>query len=301
MRDKEIEVRKMADTKVTFFMIVTDPDILIADYSVKSYCKIQGIPFKLIVYSNWVNAENRRHYFSKWRKLDFVEIIENEWQTDNKPNDPHLEGPYEKCTTIWDRELKKIKSPYYATVDADFEILDAKFIPVMLALLDANSNLVALSTDYSPQRTYYDTYSGQTVHGNERWHTWFCIYRAETLECEGSHRYYEEIIPGSVSRNIWDSSAYFQKKLKENYKYEFSVLDSMYQPCFIHYGAFAKNRDLDRSNIGLYRFFKIIAKTGVLGLRNKYTCKLGYFGDKIFFGNVDRSRYWNGFGKREEK
>lgn len=282
-------------------MVVTDPDIEIADYSVKSYRKIRECPFKLCVYSNWISADKKRYYFPKWRKLEFVEIIENEWQTDeNKPNDPHLGGPFEKNTAIWDRELKNIKSPYYATVDADFEILDAKFIRVMMALLDANSNIVAVSTDYSPQRTYFDTYSSETVHANERWHTWFCIYKAVTLQCQVSHLYHEELVAGSVRRNIWDASGYFQKALKDDCKYELRVLDPIYQPCFIHYVAFAKNRDIDHSNVGLYRFFRIVMKRGILGIRNRFTCKLGYWGDKVFFSKVDRTRYLNGFGKRKE-
>ncbi len=292
----------MADTKITFFMVVTDPDILIADYSVKSYGKIHGIPFRLRVYPNWISTDNRRYFLPKWRKLKFVEIIDTEWQTDeNRPNDPHLGGPFEKNTTIWDRELKKVKSPYYATVDADFEILDAKFIPAMLGILDANSNLVAMSTDYSPQHTYYDTYSSETVHANERWHTWFCIYKAQTLQCEVSHLYHEEIISGPVRRNIWDASGLFQKRLRDQYQYELTVLDPIYQPCFIHYVAFAKNRDLDRSNIVLYRFFMMTRRRGILGIRNRFTRKLGYWGEKVFFGKVDRSRYLNGFGKRQEE
>jgi hypothetical protein len=138
--------------KITFFMIVTDPDIGIADYAVKSYAKVQGIPFKLRIYSNWVSPHLKERYFPIWRSFDFVEIEENEWQKDKSGLQGNsLEGPYEKGFTIWDKELKKIQTPYFATVDADFEILDAKFIPVMLNHLDKESNLVAMATDYQPR------------------------------------------------------------------------------------------------------------------------------------------------------
>ena len=113
----------MDDVKITFVMIVTDPDVVIADYAVRSYVKIKGIKFALRIYSNWVSSSLKRRYFPRWRKLPFVEIIEPDGQTDeNKPTDRSLEGPFERCDTIWDRELKKIDAPYHATVDADFEI-----------------------------------------------------------------------------------------------------------------------------------------------------------------------------------
>jgi hypothetical protein len=169
----------MDDVKITFFMIVTDRDMVIADYAVKSYAKIKGIPFKLRVYSNWISSALKQKYFPVWHQFEFVEIVENEWQTDDKkPLDHTLEGPFELGATIWDRELKKIQTPYHATVDADFEIIDAKFIPIILDKLDANPNLVAISTDYSPtEPESYDSYSDEVICLNERWHTWFCIYR----------------------------------------------------------------------------------------------------------------------------
>lgn len=123
----------MDDVKITFFMIVTDPDLVIADYAVRSYAKIRHLNFTLRIYSNWVSSSLKKRYFPRWRKFSFVEIVDPEWHSDeNKPNDPRLDGPFEHCDTIWDRELKKISTPYYATVDADFEILDGRFVPVML-------------------------------------------------------------------------------------------------------------------------------------------------------------------------
>ena len=283
-------------------MVVTDPDIIIADYAIRSYRKIRGIPFKLRIYSNWVSVDKKRQYFPRWRKLEFVEIIENEWQLEeNKPSDRRLEGPFEKVTTIFDRELKKISSPYYATVDADCEILDATFVKVMLDLLDMNTNLAAISTDYEPSRQAFEKYSGEVVWFNERWATHFCIYRIETLRCKISHLYYEEVIPETKCRSIWDGCGYFQKKLKDDFGYELQSLDSKYQPCFIHYTGFGRNREINHLNIDLFRFIRIIRKNGICGMRNRVTCKIGYLGERIFFGKIDWSHYWPGWGVREQK
>jgi hypothetical protein len=291
----------MSNTKVTFFMIVTDRDILIADYAVRSYAKVKGIPFKLRVYSNWISSALKQKYFPAWRQFGFVEIVENEWQTDDKkPNDPNLWGPFEGCDSIWDRELKKIETPYHATVDADFEILDAKFIPVMLAELDNNSNLVAMSTDYSPTNPeHYDSYSDKTICLNQRWHTWFCIYKREALKCTVSHGYYQETTSGTLRRNAWDSAGYYQKALKEIHGFELAVLDSKYQPCFIHYGAFGQNRDINESNIALYRQIQILRKRGLLGSRDIFTRKLAGLLHKILFNRADknRSKYMDGWAK----
>jgi len=257
--------------------------------------ELANIPFKLQVYSNWISSHLKERYFPKWRQFDFVEIIEHEWQTDEKkPTDRILEGPFEKCATIWDRELKKIQTPYHATVDADFEIIDAKFIPVMLDRLDKNPNLVAISSDYAPTvPEIYDSYSDEVICANERWHTWFCIYKREALQCQVSHAYYEEIVSGPVKRNAWDETAYFQKSLKESYGFELAALDSKYQPCFIHYGQFAKNVDINESNVALYRTLQIIRKRGLFGTGDVFTRKLVGFLHKILFAKADKNRSKN--------
>ena len=287
-------------------MIVTDPDLVIAEYAVRSYAKIKELSFKLRIYSNWVSSSLKKRYFPRWQKFPFVDIVENEWQNDsNKPTDRQLEGPFEKCDAIWDRELKNITTPYHATVDADFEILDARFVPVMLTELDSRPNLIAMATDYSPMvREHYDSYSNEVICLNERWHTWFCIYKRDALQCPVSHAYHQEIRSGPVRRNAWDTTGYFQKALKENYGFELAVLDSKYQPCFIHYGAFSKNRDICESNVGLYRRLQILGKRGLFGQHNGLVGKMdrlvkksAKFANGICFGQIDRSKYWPGWGQ----
>jgi hypothetical protein len=303
-------VFSMNGTKITFFMLVTDMDIVIADYAVRSYAKIKGIPFKLRVYSNWITPALKQEYFPQWRRFDFVDLVENEWQTEeNRPSGPDLDGPCERYDTIWDRELRKIETPYHATVDADFEILDPKFIPIMLAELDADSNLIAMSTDYSRREpSYYDSYSKETICLNERWNTWFCIYKRVALQCSVSHAYYEEIVPGPVPRNTWDSAGYFQKALKDVYGFQLAALDQRYQPCFIHYGAFSKNRYITKKNIFLYRRLEILQKRGLFGgvpiiwRMNSRVARLAKYLERVLFGGkTDRSTYLPGWGGLNSK
>jgi hypothetical protein len=289
---------------VTFFMIVTDPDIVIADYSIRSYAKITDLPFRLRVYSNWVSSSLKKRYFADWVALPFVDLQENEWQTDAaKPNGPGLEGPYEKGAAIWDRELQKLETPFFATVDADFEILDAEFISVMLDRFAANPNLVAIATDRnSTMPRYYDTYTDRVICLQERLGTWFCIYRREAQRCTVSHLSHEERDADSPYPKVWDDGGRFQKALRETYGYELDVLDAKYSSCFIHYGAFSKNCDLDARNIGLYRRLRILARRGIFRRRNSWINILFrgfvfFIILKLMYGHVDRSKYWNQVGR----
>ncbi len=216
----------MDNVKITFFMIVTDPDIVIADYAVRSYAKIKGAKFTLCVYSNWVSSSLKRRYFPRWRKFSFVEIVEPE------------------C------------------------------------------------------------YSNEVICLNERWHTWFCIYKRAALRYEVSHAVHVEELSGKVRYKSWDTSGYLQKALKEDYGFELDVLDPKYQSCFIHYGAFSKNRDIHERNIGFYRRLQILRKRGLIGRDNYLVGKVNHwarksasFLDRICFNHVDRSKYWPGWGQ----
>jgi hypothetical protein len=66
-----------------------------------------------------------------------------------------------------------------------------------------------------------------------------------------SHSYNEERIPHRNLPDVWDSTGYFQKVLKENYGYELKVIDLKYQSHFIHYGAFSKNLHINQKNVAL--------------------------------------------------
>lgn len=284
---------------ITFFMPVTDRDMVIADYSVRSYARITGIPFKLVIYSNWVLSSLRATYFPQWRELPFVEIWENPAHTDDrKPSDPKLLGPFELCGPMWDRELKKLTdTPYHATVDADFEILNDKFLHAMLRRFEENPRLIAMSTDYNPRtESYHDSFSGRVITLNERWHTHFVIYRRAALECPASHSYHEEPDPSTERMSVWDDAGYFQRALKLA-GHDLEVLDRRYRRSFVHYGAFGHNRHIDESNIALYRRLMIIRRTGLFSRGDPLSRLIARAIGSVLFRKVDRSTYLPGWSQ----
>jgi len=283
---------------ITFFMLVTDRDMVIADYSVRSYAKITAFPFKLVIYSNWVLSSLRERYFTEWRKLPYVEIWEDPEQADDrKPSDRQLWGPFELCYTIWDRELKKLTAtPYHATVDADFEILDPDFISAMLARLEADPKLIAMSAEYNPKTPkYFDTYSHEIITLNERWQTQFCIYKREALQCPVSHMYHVELQPGPVPRSVWDDAGYFQRGLKQM-GYELDAVDPKYARSFIHYGAFGQNRHIDEHNIARYRRVQLALQRAQLVVPAFIMNRVGWRVNRLLFPKVDRATFAPGWG-----
>lgn len=251
--------------EVTFFMIVTPRDVVIADYAVRSYARIRDLDFKLLVYSNYLLPEQKAYYFPRWGAMPFVEIARNAHHDDDlrgingRIQSDSLEGPFEYCDPIWDRELRKINTPFVATVDADFEILGTAFLDHIMRQLRAEADLVAFSTDYSPTDVVHESYSGNTIILNERNHTWFCVYRQLAFErSHVSHAFHREMLTGApVERNCWDSAAYFQKSLRDQ-GLRFEYLHGKYRRDFIHYGAFSKNTSVTRETVGLFRVFAIV-------------------------------------------
>jgi len=290
----------MTEPLITFFMIVTDRDCVIADYAIRSYAKIRDIPFKLVVYSNWVRSDLRACYFRRWRRYRYVEIWDDPAKTDDrKPQDRSLYGPFELCYPIWDRELKKLtQTRYHATVDADFEIFDPLFVSVMIDRLEREPKLIAVSTDYNPHLPeYYDSYSDELISLNERWHTHFVIYKREALKCPVSHMYHVELQAGGVARSVWDDGGYFQKALREQCGYDILVLPPSYQRSFIHYGAFVQNRHVDESNVALYRFVQILATKGLFRRGDRVSRRIGRFLDRHLFRHADRATFVPGWAR----
>jgi hypothetical protein len=301
--------------KLSLLMIVTDPDIELADSCVASYRGIRGIPFKLVIYSNWVSPEKKRKYFPRWaERYTFVEVLRNDWQdAASKPSDRRLEGPFDRCTKIWDEQLGNLDAEFCGTADADFEILDARLVSEMLALFQASPKCAVVSSDYSAACRHFESYSGEEILDTERWHTWFCIYRREVLrQVRVSHAYHEvqELHEGRVMRRVWDSSGYLQKAIKEA-GFELRSLDRQFQHWYMHYGAFSKNRELSGASLATYRFLMVLRKRGwplswplpyrrfpprdpatraVKALAKILLCCL--------FPRVDRSKYWEGWGRR---
>ncbi len=267
---------------ITFFMIVTNYDVLMADYAIKSYYHIydrrdspwSGDNFTLLVYANCLNKTNREHYFPSWRQIPFVQLYDNT----EKARTMHLkagdvitspegikrerDSSCENYDELWTTELRKIDTPYYATVDADFEILDPGFYVKMMDELNWDEGMVGYSCQYDPDRIVHDTYSGETILLAERWHTCFCIYKKITHQCSVSHFYYQFILPNG-RRYCYDSAGNFQHHLIRTHGWTLKALGDAYADQFIHYGAFSKNRSLTPQNIGVYRRLAIAAQTGL--------------------------------------
>ncbi len=257
----------MTGPEVTFFMLVTPRDLVIADFAVKSYRKVKGLDFQLAVYSNYLLPEQKAYYFPRWEQYPYVTVIRNdhhdrEFEAIRQRIDAEkLEGPYEYCDPVWDRELPKFHTPYVATVDADFEILGQDFVHHMMRRLRAEPKLIGFSTDYSPKDLFYEPYNKHTIILNERNHTWFCIYKREAFDLTNvSHAFHREMLPpgsGPADRNCWDSCAYFQKSLRDQ-GLEFDFLHGRFRRQFIHYGAFSKNTTITRENVRVFRAFALL-------------------------------------------
>lgn len=302
----------MEDIRLTFFMLVTSRDILIANYAISSYQKIdfKRLPYKLYIYANCLTKEQKEKYFHKWRKNPYVEIFDNEekvkkldlkkWDIIISPEgiERLRDDANENYDELWTTELKKISTDFHATVDADFEILKANFIYDIVDYLD-NNNTIAMSTDYHETSfNEYESYSGLKINLWERYNTWFCIYKKEAQKCNTSHFFYKEIAQDGTPL-FYDSASFFQKNLKEIFGWNLATVNDKYQNEFIHYSAFSKNLSINESNIGLYRKLRIIKKVGILNydksfllnkVINKLSKKLANRLYSILFNFTDKER-----------
>jgi hypothetical protein len=242
-------------------MLVTPRDAVLADYAVRAYRKLYGqVDFRLVVYSNYLLPEQKRYFFPRWQRLPYVEIRRNDHHDadveaiKSRVGVERLEGPFEYCDPIWDRELPRLDGSLVATVDADFELLHPRWVPRMLAAFRDEPRLIGFSTDYSPRRVHFESFTGEHIILNERNHTWFCMYRREAFHLAGvSHAYHQEIRPDeTIRRDAWDSSAFFQKSLRDQ-GFSFRHLEPRYRKDYIHYGAFSKNTTVTRRTVGVFR------------------------------------------------
>jgi hypothetical protein len=294
---------------------------MIADYAIDSFSKIWALKkpfgyedFVLFVYLNGLSSENKACYFEKWSGYPFATLYDNaeKFNEDNAPYPEQLiispegfrnkrEDYTENCDELWTTELKKFNTSYIATVDADFEILDADFYFYLVSQLEHQPNYIGASSSYSKTAIEYDTYSKRYIELQERNHTWFCIYRKEAFSLSTvSHFYYQEITKeGKVA--AFDSAAFFQHDLRANHHFEFTTLPRAFKSSFVHYGAASKNRSLTRKNISFYRHAFMLAHAGLIhgkenffsGLINKLVRKASscFFGKYLKRFTIERSTY----------
>lgn len=173
--------------ELTFFMIVTgDRDPYIADYAIKSLSLIKNLEFKLVIYSNYVDSNLKKLYFSKWEKIEYVSIIKNE-QHDNSTYvktdslDGYQEGNYDLPGAIWDIELPKIRSKYIGIIDSDFEVFSPEFIYVALNMLKEDEKLLGISSSFynggiTHSKKLPKPLIGLKVVEKQHWPNYFLIY-----------------------------------------------------------------------------------------------------------------------------
>lgn len=286
-------LRSAESPELTLFMLVTNRDCILAHYSILSYRKLWRIDksFVLEIYANCLTPENKDRYFGVWRELPYVTIRDNEAGgkivrrkggvfLTPEGRQMQYEDNCEHYDEVWTREHQLARTPFWATVDADFEILEPDFIPTMVERLRADKSLAGISTDYgSTNDGVFDTYSNSVIMLNERWHTWFCIYRRETgiYLRQVSSFYFERLLPNG-RRHVFDSYANVQQHfIRQGYRME--ALVQSFQRQFIHYGAFSKNKSITARNVRLYRRLAIGAKRGMIPLPflsklNSLTCRI---------------------------
>ena len=298
---------------IVFFMLVTNRDVYIADYSIRSYRKLkpalENYNWKLVIYLNCLKNEFKNKYSKKWNDYDYTEIIDNsefidaeklipgQEVIDDYGNKSYLEGKFERGCAVWEREFRKFESDYWATVDADFEIISPDFILEGLKQLEQNKNLAVFSSDSGSTDYKYDSYSDGYIIAMKRHNTWFCIYKRECQICMTSHFYYEEEINGE--RYSYDDAAKFQFDLEEKYGYGLlaaTELNNVFRYSFIHYGAFSKNDSLDGPiKIYIYRCIIFLSRRGLIFLSptciiNKCFQFLGKALKIIFYYKINKER-----------
>ena len=269
---------KADDDSLTLLMLVTNRDCVIADYSIRKYQKLWALTrsFRLHVYANCLSLANKERYFARWNSYAYVRLVDNEAHgsivrrkgdrfTTPEGITLRYDDDCEHYDEVWTREQRRCKTPFFGTVDADFEVLSAGFFLTMFRRLQTEDTLAGISTDYSATApAVFDTYSGETIMLHERWHTWCCIYRSTIAPYldEVSSFYYERRLPNG-GRHAFDSYSHFQHLLTTKYGFRFAALDRSFQRQFIHYGSFSKNKSITSANIPLYRWLSIAAKTGL--------------------------------------
>ncbi len=307
---------------ISFFMIVTEPSVPIADFCIRSYKRLKKchFSFELIVYGNNLSVKTKKHFYNAWKRLDYVHLVDNDaYLTDSYPivgnhiTTPEgiqrqLYGNYELCGTIWTRELPQIPSPFVATVDSDFEILSPEFVELAHKMLLEDSSLAGVSTDYSPDNEkFYNPYWETTHFLHQRWHTWFCMYRKECLQSDVSHYLYQHIGPHGLQ--VYDCAGYLQASLIKK-GWHFSALSSKMSRMYLHYVAFSNNTKINEQNIQAYHRYMVWMRRGLIpclgfkGSRGRLNRWWGYLIHELYvrrFGGVNQDREKYNFLDKSKK
>lgn len=264
---------------VMLLMIITPPDSHIAKFAVRRLGKVLNEHVNLCIYFNGLSPQQQR----KIRQLvqhnahvrirdNYAGIAANRESIVAQVGKPVVtasgrasemrEGLYEPQAEIWSSDLVGFREfDLVGIVDPDFEIFEANFIDDILDAFAKDERLGFFSCDYSPSVEFYDSYSREHCILEERYHTWFCVYRRRALELENDF-YFHEKRNGKVRK--WDHSAKLQETLKTRHGFSGSVLPRKHSWKFLHYGAFAQNQSLSGVRLRVYRALRIGKHNGFI-------------------------------------
>jgi hypothetical protein len=268
---------------LTLLMLVTQRDHAIAHHAIRSFSKVWHADhpfahrFRLLAYLNCLAPAAKPAFEDVRHDLPWLDIFDNApgvagrvFAKDDMILSPEgvariREGPFENCDELWTRLLTRFPTTYVGTVDADFEVLAPDFFFWLLDSLERDDTLAGASVEHSPTQVRYETYSDQWVLLNERWHTWFCIYRTRCLRMVSSSHFYYEYRLKNGMLHAYDSAALVQEELVKKHGYRFCALPAEYHYSFIHYGASSKmKRDLSPQALRRYRRALLLSEKGLL-------------------------------------
>lgn len=296
-------------------MLVTPVDRGIAAYSLRGLAPYLSENLQLCVYFNGVSPQQQqplRHCLKRVGRFvqfkdNFAEISRAEKELRAEVGREYVtdggflalrEGPYENGSEVWSRELKRFTEfPVVGILDADFEILDGRFLPEMLHAFEANPRLGFYATEATPRMPYFCGYSQQKCFMAARHHTWFCLYRRAALELDSDFSFYEETHEGLPLK--FDHSAGLQMRLTRDHQFEGRGLRHNLRWHFIHYQAFSKNRTLSGYKLRFYRWLRVGSHNGfwhVLGNKLlargvRQLARLAYYGLGLQRFEDERQRF----------
>lgn len=259
------------------FMIITPPDIGIACYTVKALKKLlkQTDDISIVLYFNGLSiseeeiisniVDENNKFIIKSNKGKINEIKNNisigKYYVTDQGKKELRQGLYENASEIWSRELIRLDSPVVGIIDADYEVFDINLIKTMLSKFDNTNNLGFFSIDHSNQKKVYDTYSKQDAILMPRYHTWLCLYRKDALYIchDFTFKEYNDIESEMIIK--YDHSSWLQEKLN-NKGWCGAFIENEEKLNGIHYGAFAKNKELYGYKLFFYRIIRIMRYNG---------------------------------------
>lgn len=258
-------------------MIVTPPEMQIAAFTIKALDKCKEIPgLSVVVFANGLNEADVTRLQTWTAPLNNAVVLSNRKKVEREKSSFRVGaeyttvlgrrelrvGPYESAPEIWERELQRLDADIVGIIDADFEILSAEFLPVMIDAFRDDDRLAFMSVNHSPETRTFDSYSQTWSTLAERNHTWFCLYLREALRREADFSYHEQRRGEETVK--FDHSAWLQDVLRRKFSYHGAVLDGKWYWTYVHYHAFAQNRTLSGWVLKIYRFLKIGSATGWL-------------------------------------